>query len=71
MGRLPDPGTGPVEFVTVDPCRYVREADLALRSGRREEAVSLIGQAYLAFDLVRADCERLMAGGKAWPGRSS
>lgn len=71
MGRLPDPGTGHVEFIALDPCRYVREADLALLSGRREEAVSLIAQAYLAFDLVRADCERFMAADRVWSGRSS
>jgi hypothetical protein len=71
MGRLPDPGTGHVEFVALDPCRYVREADQALRGGRREQAVSLIAQAYLAFDLVSADCERFMAAGRAWSGRSS
>jgi len=71
MGRLPDPGTVHVEFVALDPCRYVREADQALRGGRREQAVSLIAQAYLAFDLVSADCERFMAAGRAWSGRSS
>jgi hypothetical protein len=71
MGRLPDPETGHAEIVTVDPCRCVREADLALLGGRREAAVALVAQAYLAFDLVRADCERLMAAGMVWRGRSS
>jgi hypothetical protein len=38
--------------VFLDPYRYLRQADLALHFGTRDEAVALIAQAYLAFDLV-------------------
>ena len=37
----------------LDPQRYVRAADWALAMGRREDAIALISQAYLAFDLLR------------------
>jgi hypothetical protein len=57
MERLPDLGTDPPDLAAIDPCRYVRQADLALLSGDREEAVALIAQAYLAFDLMLADCD--------------
>jgi hypothetical protein len=43
----------------LDPQRYVREADLALRYGSREDVIALIAQAYLAFDLVAAECQSL------------
>ena len=36
----------------LDPRRYVREADWALANGRRDDAIALIAQAYLAFDVV-------------------
>jgi hypothetical protein len=39
----------------LDPHRYLREADLALLYGSRDDAVALIAQAYLAFDLRAAD----------------
>lgn len=45
------------DLLTLDPCRYVREADAALRSGNREAAVALIQQAFLAFDLVAGNCD--------------
>ena len=41
----------------LDPCRYVRQAELALVHGSRDEAVALIAKAYLAFDLVLATCD--------------
>ena len=69
MERLHD--RDPPRAETVDPCRYVRQADLALLSGRREEAVALIGEAYLAFDLLRPNCEDVTAWGRVWPERSS
>ena len=71
MARLPDLGTGPLQHVSVDPCRYVREADLALLGGMREAAAALVAQAYLAFDIARADCEQLRISGRACPGRNS
>jgi len=40
----------------LDPYRYVLAADDALRDGKREDAVALIAQAYLAFDVLSADC---------------
>ena len=67
MLRLTDPRTD----LPLDPCRYVREADLALLYGHREEAVALIAQAYLAFDLMAADCQRLRDQGREWPERNS
>jgi hypothetical protein len=51
--------------------RYVRQADLALLYGTREEAVAMIAQAYLAFDLVLANCDDITGWGKVWQGRSS
>jgi hypothetical protein len=41
----------------IDPLHYVREADLALLNGNRDAAVALITKAYLAFDLMAADCD--------------
>lgn len=38
----------------LDPRRYVRDADWALASGRRDDAIALIAQAYLAFDVIDA-----------------
>ena len=55
----------------LDPCRYVRQADLALLDGSRDEAAALIAQAYLAFDLVLADCDDVTGLGRVWSGRSS
>ncbi len=66
MQRLPDLATNFAELSAVDPCRYVRQADLALLYGSREEAVAMIAQAYLAFDLVLADCDDIMGWGKVW-----
>jgi hypothetical protein len=42
----------------LDPHRYLRDADLAMLYGSREDAIALIAQAYLAFDLLTADCGR-------------
>lgn len=64
MENLPD-------LVTLDPCRYVRQADLALRCGSREEAVALIERAYLAFDLLLADRAELTGWGRVSRGKSS
>lgn len=69
MERLPDLAISPLQSSALDPCRYVREADLALLYGSREDAVALIAQVYLAFDLVLEYCDELT--GKALPGRSS
>ena len=56
----------------LDPCRFVRDADLALARGDREEAVLLIQQAYLAFDLcANWCCERVRAAGKDRSERNS
>ncbi len=49
----------------LDPCRDVREADLALLFGRREDANALIERAYLAFDLLTPECDEFMGRGKA------
>jgi hypothetical protein len=52
-----DPGAGWSDLLTLlDPYRYVLAADDALDRGSREEAVALIAQAYLAFDVLTADC---------------
>lgn len=71
MERQPDFLSDILEMTRIDPCRYVREADLALLYGSREEAVALIAKAYFAFDLALAECDELRAQGKAWPERSS
>ena len=71
MERLPNLATSPPELSALDPSRYVREADLALLYGSREDAVALIAQAYLAFDLALAGCDEFRGKGKVWPGRSS
>lgn len=62
MQHLPDVATDPEagwsQFLTLlDPYRYVLAADEALRGGSRDDAVALIAQAYLAFDLLSADCD--------------
>jgi hypothetical protein len=69
MERLTDLGSDRLGLAAPDPCAYVRQADLALLYGSREEAVALIAQAYLAFDLVLADSDMVTELGK--PGRSS
>ncbi len=61
MEQLPDFGVDQTvmrpHFVTLlDPYRYILEADQALCDGSRDNAVALIAQAYLAFDLLSADC---------------
>jgi hypothetical protein len=66
MQRLPDLGTNIAELSAVDPCRYVRQADLALLYGSREEAMAMITQAYLAFDLVLTNCDDITRWGKVW-----
>ena len=71
MEHFPDLGSNRPDFSGLDPCHYVREADLALLYGSRELAVALIAQAYLAFDLMLADCDQVTGLGRAWPGRSS
>lgn len=43
----------------LDAQRYLREADLALLHGSHEDVIALIAQAYLAFDLVAAECHSL------------
>ena len=66
MQRLSDLGTNFAETPAVDPCRYVRQADLALLNGSREEAVAMIAQAYLAFDLALTDCDDITGWGEGW-----
>ena len=55
----------------LDPCHYVREADHALRRGDRKAALALIAQAYLAFDLCSAGCQKARASGKGSSERNS
>jgi hypothetical protein len=64
MQRLHGLATDLPEHSSVDPCRYARQADLALLDGSREEAMAMIAQAYLAFDLVRANCDDITGWGK-------
>ena len=65
------PGNRYCRISAVDPCRYVRQADIALLYGSRDEAVAMIALAYLAFDLVLANCDEITGWGKVWSGRSS
>jgi hypothetical protein len=55
----------------VDPCRYLREADEALRCGDRAAALGLISKAYLAFDLCSAGCRYARAPGRVSRERNS
>jgi hypothetical protein len=55
----------------LDPQRYLREADLALLYGGREDVIALIAQAYLAFDLLAAECSPLKSQGTARLERNS
>ena len=55
-------GKGSVPLL--DPCRYVREADQAMEDGDREQAVSLIRQAFLAFDLCSNWCRQVKRSGR-------
>ena len=69
MERLSDLATSPPRNSALDPCRYVREADFALLYGSREDAVALIAQTYLVFDLALESYDELT--GKASSGRNS
>ena len=64
-------GNGARRPSLLDPCRYVLEADQALRSGDREAALALIARAYFAFDLCSAGCEFVRAWGRGSPERNS
>ena len=55
----------------LDPQRYLREADLAMLYGNREEVIALIAQAYLAFDLMVADCHSLNHHDRGYSERNS
>jgi hypothetical protein len=46
-------------------------ADLALLYGSREEAEALVTLAYLAFDLMLAECDEVTGWGRVWSGRSN
>ncbi|HEY4891202.1 MAG TPA: hypothetical protein VII10_05825 [Reyranella sp.] len=50
------PADQPRVAALLDPQRYLLEADLALLYGSREDVIALIAQAYLAFDLLAAEC---------------
>ena len=55
----------------LDPQRYLREADHALLYGSREDVTALIAQAYLAFDLVAAECRSLNHQDMVHPEKNS
>jgi len=54
-----------------DPLLYVGNADLALSRGNRRDAEFAITMAYLAFDLIDTDFERISSAGTVRPGRNS
>ena len=50
----------PAELTSlVEPYLYLRQADVALLQGNREQAIALIGRIYLAFDLLVAGCDEI------------
>jgi hypothetical protein len=63
MEHIADLGPDTAGVSPLDPARYVRQADLALIDGNRDEAVALIAQAYIAFDLALAECEQITGWG--------
>lgn len=65
------PSDQPSVATLLDPQRYLREADLALLYGSREDVIALIAQAYLAFDLAAAECHTLNRPDTARSERSS
>ena len=71
MRYLPDLGSIPADGPPSDPSHYVRQADLALLYGSREQAVALIELAYVAYDLLYARCEAIIGCDRAWPGKNS
>ena len=64
-------GARPTLVSILDPYRYVREADQGLARGDRDQARSLIAQAYLAFDLCAAGCEQAKTRDRGSWGRNS
>jgi hypothetical protein len=55
----------------VDPYLYLRQADLALTQGNREQAVALIVKVYLAFDLLAAGSDEISDRGTSPPEKSN
>jgi hypothetical protein len=65
------PAHQPSVAALLDPQRYLLEADLALLYGSREDVIALIAQAYLAFDLLAAECHQVNRPGTAISERNS
>ena len=55
----------------LDPYLYLRQADVALLQGNREQAVKLIAKIYLAFDLLTGGCDEFSEWGTSPPERSN
>jgi hypothetical protein len=47
----------------LDPYLYLRQADVALLQGNREQAITLITKIYLAFDLLAGGCDEFSEWG--------
>ena len=54
-----------------NPCHYVQMAEIALICGNRPEARALVTLAYLAFDLMLAECGEVTSSGRVSMERSS
>jgi hypothetical protein len=63
--------SGECGWISPDPCQYVRMADLALLYGSRQEAEALVALAYLAFDLMLAECDDVTNSDRARRERSN
>ena len=71
MQRLPDMANQLRPPSAVDPCRYVRQADVALLHGNREEARGADRAGLPGLRPVLAICDDITGWGTVWSERNS